>query len=344
MPIASMLLAASLALASQPSETAPANPPVAFPHPLVTEVLFNVPRGEEGDANGDGKRSATGDEFVELVNPHDRPISLKGYRLIDGTTVGAAARSAKRAAGAGKRDAQGPSGAKRDNSGAKGGESDRKGGGATDAKDAESDDESAASTAKPANAPDDPSTEDAHFEFTFPELTLAPGEVVVVFNGFESAIAGDVGDGERAAGKHEKFGGAYVFSAGVTSQYAAFSNQHDVLQLLDPAEEAVETIRWDYREQESAGRNSSRPSSSKASPSKSGTSSAERKRGGSTSRGNQADRVLDKRAEEAAASIENLPRVVGGSAQRSALGGEFSSHLEIAGTPFSPGVVAMDKK
>jgi hypothetical protein len=62
---------------------AAAAPPVAYPHPLITEVLYAVPTGSAGDANADGSRDATGDEFVELVNPHDRPIQLKGYTLRD---------------------------------------------------------------------------------------------------------------------------------------------------------------------------------------------------------------------------------------------------------------------
>jgi Lamin Tail Domain len=60
---------------------ADAAPP--FPHPLITEVFYAVPAGSAGDANGDGSRHATGDEFVELFNPHDRPIQLKGYTLRD---------------------------------------------------------------------------------------------------------------------------------------------------------------------------------------------------------------------------------------------------------------------
>ena len=58
--------------------------PVPFPHPLITEILFNVPAGQAGDANRDGVRSANGDEFVELVNPHDKPIELEGYTITDG--------------------------------------------------------------------------------------------------------------------------------------------------------------------------------------------------------------------------------------------------------------------
>ena len=61
---------------------AAAPPVVAYPHPLITEVLYNVPT-RDGDANGDGTRQVTGDEFVELVNPHDQPISIGGYTLRD---------------------------------------------------------------------------------------------------------------------------------------------------------------------------------------------------------------------------------------------------------------------
>ncbi len=55
---------------------------VVFPHPLITEVLAAVPR-DSGDANMDGTRDATGDEFVELMNPHTEAIELKGYKLSD---------------------------------------------------------------------------------------------------------------------------------------------------------------------------------------------------------------------------------------------------------------------
>lgn len=53
--------------------------PIPFPHPQITEVLFNVPAKDDADPNADGKRDAAGDEFIELANPHNQPISLKGY-------------------------------------------------------------------------------------------------------------------------------------------------------------------------------------------------------------------------------------------------------------------------
>lgn len=66
-----------------PGEPGTTKPIVPFPHPLITEVLFAVPTGSAGDANRDGMRDAAGDEFVELINPHDKPIQLRGYTLRD---------------------------------------------------------------------------------------------------------------------------------------------------------------------------------------------------------------------------------------------------------------------
>lgn len=66
----------------QPAAPADGSPPLAYPHPVITEVLYAVPT-KNGDANRDGKRDTAADEFVELVNPHDRPINLKGYTIVD---------------------------------------------------------------------------------------------------------------------------------------------------------------------------------------------------------------------------------------------------------------------
>jgi hypothetical protein len=57
--------------------------PIAFPHPLITEILYAVPNAAEGDANRDGSRHVAGDEFVEIINPHDKPINLLGYSITD---------------------------------------------------------------------------------------------------------------------------------------------------------------------------------------------------------------------------------------------------------------------
>ncbi len=81
------LLFAALQPVVQPPAPAPAPAApaqlVAFPHPLITEVLYAVPTGDAGDANKDGSRDVNGDEFVELINPHDKVIQLKGYMLTD---------------------------------------------------------------------------------------------------------------------------------------------------------------------------------------------------------------------------------------------------------------------
>jgi hypothetical protein len=74
---AMLTLAALVALQAQPK---PGTPLVEYPHPLITEVLFAVPT-RDGDANKDGTREANGDEFIELYNPHDKPIQLRGYTL-----------------------------------------------------------------------------------------------------------------------------------------------------------------------------------------------------------------------------------------------------------------------
>lgn len=155
-------------------------PLVPYPHPLITEVLFAVPTGTSGDANQDGTRDATGDEFVELVNPHDKPINLRGYRLVDKSL--------------GKGNA---------------------------------------------------------LSFTFPDCTLQPGEVAVVFNGYKATIPGPVGDSGHAAESNPKFSGARVFSMKGQSTKTSFSNTADAVILLAPGvsasgatTSAVQIVRW----------------------------------------------------------------------------------------------------
>lgn len=77
-PVCAFLLAAIPAAAPDADKS-----PLPYPHPLITEVLYGVPSGKAGDANGDGDRQPLGDEFVEFINPHDRTINLKGYTLVD---------------------------------------------------------------------------------------------------------------------------------------------------------------------------------------------------------------------------------------------------------------------
>lgn len=194
-----MILAALVvALLGQPAPAAerPATPQlVPFPHPLITEVLFAVP-GKDGDADGDGVRSATGDEFVELVNPHDKPINLKGYTLTDG-----------------KNQPPPDDGRKAKPTPA----------------------------ANPATAPDTPA-DDSRLRFVFPDLTLKPGEVVVVFNGY-------TGSGTRPAPTPTKTAPAPAaagrrLSMDVKSEYIAFGNGGDCVLLAAPDGAGVQCISW----------------------------------------------------------------------------------------------------
>lgn len=57
-------------------------------YPVITEVLFNVPPGEAGDANKDGSRDSTGDEFVEIFNATGKAMDLKGYTITSRLSTG----------------------------------------------------------------------------------------------------------------------------------------------------------------------------------------------------------------------------------------------------------------
>jgi uncharacterized protein (TIGR03437 family) len=61
-------------------------------HPLalvINEVLADPPDGPAGDANRDGVRSASQDEFVEIVNASAADIDLGGYRIETRNSSGA---------------------------------------------------------------------------------------------------------------------------------------------------------------------------------------------------------------------------------------------------------------
>jgi len=182
------LLAVPALLSMQPASQPGTKPEASAKdkaHPLVTEVLYAVPK--ECDADQDGRRSATGDEFIELVNPTDKPMNLKGYKIADA-----------------------------------------KKGVPPDAKGKEK----------------DKLDRDNRFSFTFPELTLQPGEVVVVFNGYESSPVAPCGTKDAAAKKNPKFHDAYVFTAQVKSQYVAFANNADCIALYDPDGNPIECLHW----------------------------------------------------------------------------------------------------
>lgn len=54
---------------------------------VVNEFLADPPAGEAGDANRDGSRSASQDEFVELLNGGPDPVDLSGWTLEDEVAV-----------------------------------------------------------------------------------------------------------------------------------------------------------------------------------------------------------------------------------------------------------------
>ena len=61
---------------------------VSIKNPLVVnEYLADPADGPEGDANGDGTRSASQDEFVEIINRTPDAVDISGYRLSDAESV-----------------------------------------------------------------------------------------------------------------------------------------------------------------------------------------------------------------------------------------------------------------
>lgn len=202
---------------------------VAFPHPLITEVYYAVGPGPLGDASGDGKRDANGDEFIELINPHDKPINLKGYTLA----------------------AKGPRGSLE---------------GSAPAPDAEpapaTPPGKAGEKGRPANQPPAPATKATpptkgggkdkeklrpfrQVRFTFPDCELQPGQVVVVFNGQGQTWNGPVGDAGRAPrATSPEFHNAVVFTMAIATDRLGLSNRADYVLLTAPDGSPVECVAW----------------------------------------------------------------------------------------------------
>jgi hypothetical protein len=49
---------------------------------VINEVLADPPGGAAGDANGDGTRDFSEDEFIEIFNNSDSPLDLEGFSLL----------------------------------------------------------------------------------------------------------------------------------------------------------------------------------------------------------------------------------------------------------------------
>ncbi len=54
---------------------------------VINEFLADPPAGTAGDANGDGTRSSSSDEFIELLNRSAEPFDISGYKLFDADAV-----------------------------------------------------------------------------------------------------------------------------------------------------------------------------------------------------------------------------------------------------------------
>lgn len=54
---------------------------------VINEFLADPPEGLAGDANGDGRRSSSQDEFIEIVNRSNDHVDVSGYKLSDGEAV-----------------------------------------------------------------------------------------------------------------------------------------------------------------------------------------------------------------------------------------------------------------
>ncbi len=54
---------------------------------VINEYLADPANGDEGDANGDGTRSSSQDEFVEILNRTAAPIEISGFKLSDADSI-----------------------------------------------------------------------------------------------------------------------------------------------------------------------------------------------------------------------------------------------------------------
>lgn len=54
---------------------------------FINEFLADPPNGIAGDANGDGVRSSSDDEFVELLNTGSSAVDISNWTLADGTQI-----------------------------------------------------------------------------------------------------------------------------------------------------------------------------------------------------------------------------------------------------------------
>lgn len=164
----------------------------------------------------------------------------------------------------------------------------------------------------------------SHIEFTFPQATLAPGQAVVVFNGFGSEPKGNVGDATAAKPANEFFHGALVFSMKCANQYQALSNSNDMVVLVAPDGTALQCVRWDNRDEQRDAKKES------------GEGESQGKGKASRGKGKRAE-PADKAAPEAARVMQDAPKATG-SVTLTSVDGEFAAHMDAKAVLFSPGV------
>ncbi len=81
--------------------------------------------------------------------------------------------------------------------------------------------------------------------FVFPDCTIGPGDVAVVFNGYKWSAPEGVGTGERAPTLAiEGMGQAWVFTMGGSSPTTALRNSGDFVLLSAPDGEPIDCVSW----------------------------------------------------------------------------------------------------
>lgn len=67
----------------EPGEPCLSTPAAAAAALTIKDILADPPKGARGDANGDGVRDPSDDEFVEIVNAGPTPVCMAGWTLGD---------------------------------------------------------------------------------------------------------------------------------------------------------------------------------------------------------------------------------------------------------------------
>ncbi len=70
-----------------PTPGAAPPPPAPSGDWIINELLADPASGDAGDANGDGIRDGSADEFVEIINASGGDVDISGWTLADGFTV-----------------------------------------------------------------------------------------------------------------------------------------------------------------------------------------------------------------------------------------------------------------